>query len=278
MYLECRPAEARKKKSQEIFFNTADSAALRSKKITRHLFNNYYFRKVKRNQVKVSISIMPNQNAKSMTSVATFTFNDFQENTYLLYDDTKECIIIDPGCYRQHEKDELKEFITQNNLKPVRLINTHCHIDHVFGNKFVSELYNLPLEIHEGELPVLKSVPMVCQMYGIPYPEPSPMPGKYIKEGDTIEFGNSKLETLFTPGHSPASISFFCAKDKFLIAGDVLFYGSIGRTDLPGGDFKTLVTVIKEKLLPLGDDVKVYSGHGPATMIGFEKLNNQFLQ
>ena len=149
--------------------------------------------------------------------------------------------------------------ITQNNLKPVRLINTHCHIDHVFGNKFVSETYNLPLEIHEGELPVLKAVPMACQMYGIPYPEPSPMPGKFIKEGGTIEFGNTKLQTIFTPGHSPASISFFCEAEKFIIAGDVLFYGSIGRTDLPGGDFKTLISVIKEKLFPLGDDVKVYS-------------------
>lgn len=212
-----------------------------------------------------------------MVSVVSFTFNAFQENSYLLYDDTKECVIIDPGCYDQAEKDELALFIERNKLKPVRLLNTHCHIDHVFGNKFVAETYNLPLEIHEGELPVLNAVPQISMMYGLPYPEPSPAPGRFIEEGEIIKFGESELKTLYTPGHSPASISFYCEADAFVIAGDVLFYRSIGRTDLPGGDFKTLLGSIVEQFYPLGDDVKVYPGHGPATTVGFEKQHNPFL-
>ena len=147
----------------------------------------------------------------------------------------------------------------------------------MFGNNFVAERYGLELEIHEGELPVLQSCPRVSEFYGIPYREHSPMPGKYIAEGDIITFGNSKLETLFTPGHSPASISFFNREEKILIAGDVLFHESIGRTDLPGGDHATLIKSIKEQLFPLGDEVKVYPGHGPATTIGHEKVNNPFL-
>ena len=213
-----------------------------------------------------------------MSLVAEFTFNPFQENTYILHDETKECIIIDPGCFTQEEKDKLVQFISDNELKPVRLINTHCHLDHIFGNHFVSTKYNLELEIHRGELPVLEAVPMVCRNYGIPFSEPEVKPGRFIEEGEEIKFGNTVLKTLFTPGHSPASLSFFCEKDKYVIAGDVLFYGSIGRTDLPGGDFQTLISVIKEKIFPLGDDVKVYSGHGPATTVGFEKSSNPFLQ
>ena len=213
-----------------------------------------------------------------MSLVAEFTFNPFQENTYILHDETKECIIIDPGCFTQGEKDKLVQFISDNELKPVRLINTHCHLDHIFGNYFVSEKYNLELEIHRGELPVLEAVPMVCKNYGIPFSEPEVKPGRFIEEGEEIKFGNTVLKTLFTPGHSPASLSFFCEKDRYVIAGDVLFYGSIGRTDLPGGDFQTLISVIKEKIFPLGDDVKVYSGHGPATTVGFEKSSNPFLQ
>jgi len=213
-----------------------------------------------------------------MSLVAKFTFNPFQENTYILHDETKECIIVDPGCFTQNEKDQLVKFIEDNQLKPVRLINTHCHLDHIFGNRFVAEKYGLILEIHEGEVPVLEAAPMVSSQYGIPFPEPSPPAGKFIKEGDIIKFGNTELETLFTPGHSPASISFFCKKDKYVIAGDVLFQGSIGRTDLPGGSFPVLIASIKDKLLPLGDDVKVYSGHMGMTTIGAEKMSNPFLQ
>ncbi len=212
-----------------------------------------------------------------MTLVANFSFNPFQENTYVLYDDTKECIIIDPGCYTAAERTQLKEFIAEAGLKPVRLINTHCHIDHVFGNKFVADTYGLTLEIHQGELIVLESMEMVCRQYGIPDIQISPAPGKYLAEGDEIKFGNTTLKALYTPGHSPASLSFYCEESNFVIAGDVLFQNSIGRTDLPGGDMNTLLTSIRQQLFPLPDDVRVYPGHGPATTIGYEKANNPFL-
>ena len=213
-----------------------------------------------------------------MTLVAKLTVNPFQENTYIVYDDTKECVIFDPGMYTSEERKQLSDFIKKHELKPVRLINTHCHIDHVFGNNYVHKKYNLPLEIHEGELPVLQAVPQVCMMYGIPYSDPSPMPEKYIKEGDIITFGDSELKAIFTPGHSPASLSFYCKKSEFLIAGDVLFYESIGRTDLPGGDMATLLGSIKDKIFPLGDEVTAYPGHGPETKVGHERKNNPFLQ
>ncbi len=212
-----------------------------------------------------------------MTRVVKFTFNPFQENTYLLYDDTKECIIIDPGCYEMHERQELVNFIQREELKPVRLLNTHCHIDHVVGNKFVADTYNLGLEIHEGEVPVLDSLMSVATRYGIPNVEKSPAPARFIEVGEEITFGETVLKTLFTPGHSPASLSFYCEKDAFVIAGDVLFQQSVGRVDLPGGDGPTLIRSIKEQLFPLGDDVKVYPGHGRATTIGEEKVGNPFL-
>ena len=209
-----------------------------------------------------------------MSYVVGLTFNPFQENTYLIYDDSKECIIIDPGCFDSNEQMRLEQEIERLKLKPVRLINTHCHLDHIFGNRFVSDQYKLPLETHEGELQVLKAAPIAAQMYGIPYPDLSPDPERYIKEGEIIEFGKTKLLTLFTPGHSPASISFYCADSAFVIAGDVLFQGSIGRTDLPGGDYDTLIKSIREQIFTLPDEVKVFPGHGPSTNVVFKKKNN----
>jgi glyoxylase-like metal-dependent hydrolase (beta-lactamase superfamily II) len=209
--------------------------------------------------------------------IQVFTFNVFQENTYVLFDDTKECIIIDPGCYTQAERNKLSDFIKHKGLKPVRLINTHCHLDHVFGNAFVKETFNVPLEIHRGELSVLQGFERVSQMYNVPV-EPTPDPDAFIEDGDEIRFGNSVLKAILTPGHSPASLSLFSESERFVIAGDVLFYNSIGRTDLPGGDYKTLINSIVEKLLPLGDDVIVYNGHGQSTTIGRERLHNPFLK
>ncbi len=213
-----------------------------------------------------------------MTQVETLTFNAFQENMYLVYDDTRECVIFDPGCNSVAEQNKLAETIENKGLRPVRLINTHCHLDHVFGNYFVAQKYNLSLEIHKGEVPVLEAVPRVCKTYGIPMMNESPAPGGFIEAGETIKFGETELKVLFTPGHSQASLSFYCEKDKFVIAGDVLFLQSIGRTDLPGGDFDTLIESIRTQIFPLGDDVKVYPGHGPATTVGYEKLNNPFLK
>ena len=209
--------------------------------------------------------------------VKSFTFNPFKENSYVVYDYTKECIIIDPGCYSEKERTELRRFITSEGLKPVKLINTHCHIDHVLGNKFVSELWDLELYMHKEDLPLLENAVGVSKMYGLEDYEGSPSPNHFLAQGDTLNFGDSSFDILFTPGHAPGHICLLSKKEGFIIAGDVLFNGSIGRTDLPGGDYDTLIESIKTKLLPLDENTIVYCGHGPSTSIGKEKMSNPFL-
>ncbi len=211
-----------------------------------------------------------------MITIKHFSFNPFCENTYILSDESGECVIIDPGCHIPEEEEELRSYIKTNNLKPVKLLNTHCHIDHVFGNQFVADTWKLGLEMHREDLTVLESFPRVCEMYGFPATS-QPEPATFLEEGQQVKFGSTTLEILFTPGHSPGSVSFYYEKEKFLISGDVLFQGSIGRTDLPGGNFETLEKSIREKLYVLPEDVKVYPGHGPHTTIGFEKKNNPFV-
>ena len=211
-----------------------------------------------------------------MIQVHSFTFNPFQENTYLLSDETNKCVIIDPGCYTDAEKKEFSDFITNNNLTPVKLLLTHAHIDHVLGNNYVSGKYNLKIEMNAIETELLKSAELYGEMWGIKM-QPSPAPEVFLEEGDEIKFGNSVLQILFTPGHSPGSICFYNQEQRFAIAGDVLFYGSIGRTDLPGGDYDTLIKSINEKIFPLGDEFKIYPGHGPATNIAHEKKFNPFV-
>lgn len=208
--------------------------------------------------------------------IKQFTFNPFEENTYVLYDSTKECVIIDPGMYSDVDRKIFDTFIKENEMKPVMLLNTHCHVDHVFGNGHAADKYDLKLQTHKGEIPVLQSYKMVCEMYGMNY-YPSPEIESFLDEQDEIQFGETKLKVLFTPGHSPASISFYHEESKNLIAGDVLFERSIGRTDLPGGDFNTLIKSIKDKYYPLGNDVKVHPGHGRSTTIGDERKYNPFL-
>jgi hydroxyacylglutathione hydrolase len=212
-----------------------------------------------------------------MFKIDIFTFNPFQENTYVLSDETKQCVIIDPGCYENHEKLELSRFLEKNELTPTTILLTHSHIDHVLGVAYLVNKYNLSLEMNEIDLPGLRSVPVYGQTWGI-NAEVSPEPTMLLNEGDTVTFGNITLGVIFTPGHSPGSICFYHKESKTLIGGDVLFQESIGRTDLPGGDHNTLIKSIKEKLFPLGDDIKVYPGHGPATTIGYEKMNNPFLR
>lgn len=211
-----------------------------------------------------------------MITIRSFTFNPFEENMYVLYDETKEAVIIDPGCYSENEKSELAEFILKENLIPVKLINTHAHLDHMLGNNFVASKYKLKLHMHKDDLDLLRSAPVYGQMWGIK-PEPSPDPEFFLEEGDQLNFGNSSLQVFFTPGHCPGSLSFYSAKDQFAIVGDVLFYGSIGRTDLPGGNLDILLKSIREKLFVLPDQTIIYPGHGPHTTIGFEKKHNPFL-
>ncbi len=218
----------------------------------------------------------PQTNANHMTKIAAFVFNMFQENTYVVYDETLQCAIVDPGCHNEQEQDALLNFFTAEKLQPVLLLNTHCHVDHIMGNNFVFEKFGIKPRLHQDELPILVNAPRYAGMFGVSI-IPSPYSENFIKEGEIIQFGNTELEVLFTPGHSPGEVSFYCREEKFLLAGDVLFQQSIGRTDLPGGDYDTLIESIKNKLLPLGDEVKVYSGHGPATTIGAEIRSNPFL-
>lgn len=208
-------------------------------------------------------------------NIQIFTFNPFQENTYVLYDQTKECAIIDPGCMDDFEQKELIDFIESRELKPRLLINTHCHIDHILGNKFIAERYDLELTAHKKEAQVLEFGQQAAMMYQLDY-KVSPMIKNFVDEGDILTFGNTKMEVIFTPGHSPASITLYIKDQDTLIVGDVLFQGSIGRTDLPGGNFETLTRMIKSKLFTLKDETLVFPGHGPSTKIGTEKRTNPF--
>ncbi len=212
-----------------------------------------------------------------MIQIKKFVFNPFQENTYLLYDETKECVIIDPGCYEKNEKEELYNFIKDNDLKPVKLLNTHCHIDHVLGNYYVSKTFQLDLEMHEFDLITLNNIPNYAHLYGFNGYELSPQPSTFLNEGDQVKFGHSILDILFCPGHAPGHIVFYSLEDNFVINGDVLFQGSYGRVDLPGGDFQTLKNSITQKMFSLPDDMVVYTGHGNSTMIGIEKRSNPIL-
>lgn len=212
-----------------------------------------------------------------MTKICSLTFNAVQENTYLVYDEaSRDCIIFDPGCHTAAEEVELVRVIEEHALKPVQLINTHCHFDHVFGNAFVANKYDLKLGAHPLEAQVLEWAPMALQMYGIPPMEASPPIDYFLNDGDVVTLGDAKFTVLFCPGHSPGSICFHNAEEHYLIAGDVLFSGSIGRTDLPGGDHATLLGSIMTKLFPLPDKTVVYPGHGGSTTIGKERASNPF--
>lgn len=211
-----------------------------------------------------------------MIHVKIFIFNPFRENTYIVWDDTGECIIIDPGCENAREQDELKSELGKNGLKPVKLINTHCHIDHILGNAFIKDAFSIPLIIHKLELPLLANSDQQAAFFGLESCK-QVEPDSFIEEGDTIQFGESEFDVLHIPGHSPGGISLVNRKEKIAFTGDVLFQGSIGRSDLPGGDHNLLIKNIKEKLLLLDPDTIVYPGHGPATKIAIERNTNPFL-
>lgn len=208
--------------------------------------------------------------------IKVFTFNPFQENTYVVYDETKEAVVIDPGCSTANEEKEILNFMEKEQLIVKHLINTHCHIDHVLGVNLIASKFNLELQIHKNEQKILEAVPAYASMYGMSV---APFSGtiRFIDEGDQIKFGHTVLKVVFVPGHAPGHLVFINEKEKIIFGGDVLFYGSIGRTDLPGGDHETLIRSIKTKILSLSDDYTVYSGHGPKTNVGFERKNNPFL-
>ena len=210
-----------------------------------------------------------------MIQLKTFTFNALQENTYVLYDDTREAIIIDPGCYGRAEEATLKAFVAAEGLRVTHLLNTHCHIDHVLGNHFVKSTYGVDLWIHPADEPVLRAVETYAPQWG--FAQYAPTTAEHFFEGDTFSFGQSTLEIRFTPGHAPGHVVFYAAEDGFCVGGDVLFRESIGRTDLPGGHHQTLLRSIREQLFTLPDDTVVHPGHGPTTTIAHEKRYNPFL-
>lgn len=211
-----------------------------------------------------------------MLHIKSFTFNPFQENTYLVYDDKRTAALIDPGCHTAEERSELEDFVTSNHLNVHYLLNTHCHIDHVLGNAWAKKRFGISLWIHKTEIPVLKSVEVYAPNYGFPQYE-STEADHFFEEGSEFQVGEESLKILFVPGHAPGHVVFYHEKSKQCIAGDTLFRGSIGRTDLPGGNHQVLLERIKTQLLTLPDETIIFPGHGPATNIGFEKIYNPFV-
>jgi glyoxylase-like metal-dependent hydrolase (beta-lactamase superfamily II) len=210
-----------------------------------------------------------------MLKIRKFEFNPFQENTYVLYDETKECVVVDPGCYEKDEEEELDAFIKSEGLKVKVLLNTHCHVDHVLGNWYVKNRYGVKLLIHPSDEVVLRAVKVYAPNYGM-HNYHDTEPDGFLKENELIRFGNQELKVLFVPGHAPGHVAFYDEKTRQLVSGDVLFYNSIGRTDLPGGNYETLISSIHRMIFTLPDDVVVYPGHGPETSVGFEKRTNPF--
>lgn len=213
-----------------------------------------------------------------MITVENLVFNHWQENTYILHDETGEAVVIDCGCYFKEEGDKLFAFLKEKGLKLVMLLNTHLHIDHVLGNHFVLDEYKLLTQAHADDDFLLGETMNYAFRLGLEGVEHPPKVGHYLKDGDMVHFGNSQLKVLHVPGHSPGGICFYNEEQEFVIAGDVLFFESIGRTDLPYGDYEQLMGGIKEKLLVLDDHVKVFPGHGPSTSIGHERKHNVFLR
>lgn len=211
-----------------------------------------------------------------MIQVQKFIANQLGENSYILFDETGECIFVDPGFYFDEEKEEIKDFISSSNLTPVKIVNTHCHFDHIMGVEFIRKEYGIPFHAREEEAFFVNSAVDQALRFGIEMGSVSAI-DQFIEDETQVLFGNSRLNVIHVPGHSPGHIVLHAEEEGLIMAGDVLFYGSIGRTDLPGGSYEQLISNIKNKLFILPDDTKVYSGHGPETSIGTERESNPFL-
>jgi len=212
-----------------------------------------------------------------MLQVKRLILNPFQENTYIIYDQSGDAIIVDPGCYDKSDFDEVKWFIDSNDLKVKSLILTHGHIDHILGIDKLKELYSVTCIAHADDIPLIETSPKHGLMFGLSL-DKAPTIDAFIKDGDKISLGKSTIEVIHTPGHSMGGVCFLLPEEKMLFTGDTLFNGSIGRTDLLGGSYETLIQSITNRIIPLGDDIKIYPGHGDSSTIGFERKNNPFLQ
>lgn len=211
-----------------------------------------------------------------MIKIEKFVVNPLGENTLVVSDDTGECIFVDPGFYYDEEHDEARAYVAENNLTPVKIVNTHCHFDHIMGVEFIRNEYSIPFCAHPADAFWVERAVDQGRMFGFDMKPVGPI-DEPVNDNDIIKFGNTSLRVIPVPGHSPGHIVLYNEEAGVLIAGDVLFYGSIGRTDLPGGSHNDLITNIKERLFVLPADTKVYCGHGPETTLGFEKTSNPFL-
>ncbi len=211
-----------------------------------------------------------------MITIKRFIVNPLQENSYLLYDDSGECIIVDAGFYTGGEMEELTATLSREGLRPVALVNTHCHFDHLWAVEKLRKSYGIPFVCHQEDLFWLSRAVMQAGAFGFRIEEVSPA-DRTITDGEQFCFGNSTLEVLHVPGHSPGHVAFYSGEGAFLLSGDVLFRRSIGRSDLPGGNYDQLITAIREKLLTLPGETTVWPGHGPETTIALETVENPFL-
>lgn len=210
-------------------------------------------------------------------SIKKFTFNPFQENTYIVHD-KESCVIIDPGCYEKEEQNVLAAYISENGLVPKALLLTHAHIDHILGCSFVLSKYSVDFHMHKSDMKTLLSVSGYAHLYGFPGYTPPGEPNKFLEDGQQLKFGNIEFDVRFTPGHAPGHVVFYNQESKSVINGDVLFQDSFGRVDLPGGDLETLKESIHKVMFQFPEDTIVYCGHGPETTIGIEKRSNYILQ
>lgn len=212
-------------------------------------------------------------------NIKIFEFNPLGVNTYVLSDETLECVVIDAACYYAKENETLQEYITGHGLIVKHLLNTHLHFDHFLGVKKLTKQFGLQLQCHPDDLFLLDDIGGQMRAFGLQgdNDEFTPDIGSYLYDGDVITFGHQSLEILHTPGHSPGSVVFYNGAEGCLFCGDLLFYASIGRTDLPGGNYEDLLKSIRTKIFMLPDSTEVYTGHGPSTTIGFEKKYNPFV-
>jgi len=211
-----------------------------------------------------------------MLSIETHVFNAFQVNTYLIMNENGDCLVIDPAFYSPEEVKTFDHYIASKDLQIIGQVNTHCHVDHVLGVRHMQTTYNCPLRAHPEEGALLNNAPLMGDIYGLQL-EPFSGIDKPIQDDETISIGGDTLRSIHVPGHSPGSLSFYSPDAGFVLTGDALFQGSIGRTDLPGGDFDTLISSIRNRLLILPRETTVYPGHGGPSTIGEEALNNPFL-
>lgn len=211
-----------------------------------------------------------------MLKIEKFVVNPLQENSFVLFDETGECIFVDPGFHFDLERDEIRSFIGDHHLTPVMIANTHAHFDHIMGVEFIRNEFNIPFKIHRDDRFWIDNATEQAGMFGFEM-GPVQSPDFFFSENESVKFGNTELRIIHIPGHSPGHVVFYSEKEKILIAGDVLFYGSIGRTDLPGGNYQVLISGIKDKLFRLPEETKVFCGHGPETKLSIEKSSNPFL-